>query len=48
MIATLDQKNGQVSLTSLPRDTIVDNGEAVPKLNSVYALAGCGDAGAMR
>ncbi len=46
MIATLDQKNGQVSLTSLPRDTIVDNGEAVPKLNSVYALAGCGDAGA--
>ena len=46
MIATLDQKNGQVSLTSLPRDTIVDNGEAVPKLNGVYALAGCGDAGA--
>ena len=27
-------------------DTIMDNGEAVPKLNSVYALAGCGDAGA--
>ncbi len=46
MIATLDQKNGQISLTSLPRDTIVDNGEAVPKLNGVYALAGCGDAGA--
>ena len=46
MIATLDQKNGQVSLTSLPRDTIVDNGQAVPKLNGVYALAGCGDTGA--
>ena len=46
MIATLDQKNGQVSLTSLPRDTIVDNGQAVPKLNGVYAIAGCGDAGA--
>ena len=46
MIATLDQKNGQISLTSIPRDTIVDNGEAVPKINGVYAIAGCGDAGA--
>lgn len=46
MIATLDQKNGQISLTSLPRDTIVDNGQAVPKLNGVYAIAGCGEAGA--
>lgn len=46
MIATLDQKNGQVSLTSLPRDTIVDNGQSVPKLNGVYGLAGGGAAGA--
>ena len=46
MIATLDLKNGTVCLTSLPRDTIVDNGEWVPKLNGVYGLAGGGEAGA--
>jgi LCP family protein required for cell wall assembly len=46
MIASLDQKNGTISLTSLPRDTIVDNGQAVPKLNGVYGLAGGGEAGA--
>jgi LCP family protein required for cell wall assembly len=46
MIASLDQENGTVSLTSLPRDTIVDNGQAVPKLNGVYGLAGGGEAGA--
>lgn len=46
MIATLDSKNGSISLTSVPRDTIVSNGEAVPKLNGVYGLAGGGAAGA--
>lgn len=46
MLATLDQKNGTISLTSLPRDTIVDNGEWVPKLNGVYGLAGGGAEGA--
>ena len=46
MIATLDETNGTISLTSLPRDTIVDNGEWVPKLNGVYGLAGGGEAGA--
>ena len=46
MIATIDQKGGSVSLTSIPRDTIVDNGETVPKLNGVYGIAGTGDAGA--
>jgi LCP family protein required for cell wall assembly len=46
MIASLDQENGTISLTSLPRDTIVDNGQAVPKLNGVYGLAGGGEAGA--
>lgn len=45
MIATLDQVNGDISLTSLPRDTIVNNGQAVPKLNGVYGLAGGGEAG---
>lgn len=44
MIATLD--GGSVSLTSLPRDTIVSNGEYVPKLNGVYGIAGGGAAGA--
>lgn len=46
MIATLDQEQGSISLTSLPRDTIVDNGEYVPKLNGVYGIAGGGEAGA--
>ena len=46
MIATLDPDGGTVTLTSIPRDTIVDNGEAVPKLNGVYGLAGGGKAGA--
>lgn len=45
MIATLDQKNGTISLTSLPRDTIVDNGQTVPKLNGVYGIAGGGENG---
>ena len=46
MILTLDEKNGSLAITSLPRDTIVDNGEYVPKLNGVYGLAGGGEAGA--
>lgn len=46
MIATMDLNSGDISLTSVPRDTIVNNGEAVPKLNGVYGLAGGGDAGA--
>ena len=46
MIASLDQKNGTCALTSIPRDTIVDSGESVPKINGVYGHAGCGDAGA--
>lgn len=45
MLATLDTKNGGISLTSIPRDTIVANGEAVPKINGVYAVAGGGEAG---
>ena len=45
MIATIDSKQG-VSLTSVPRDTIVDNGEYVPKLNGVFGLHGGGDRGA--
>ena len=46
MILSLDEKNGALSITSLPRDTIVDNGEYVPKLNGVFGLVGGGEAGA--
>ncbi len=46
MIATLDLTERRIALTSLPRDTIVDNGEWVPKLNGVYGLAGGGEEGA--
>lgn len=46
MILSLDEKNGTLAITSLPRDTIVDNGEYVPKLNGVFGLAGGGEAGA--
>lgn len=46
MIATLDSKGKAVSLTSIPRDTIVSNGEYVPKLNGVYGLHGGGERGA--
>ena len=46
MLLSLDEKNSTVSLTSLPRDTIVDNGASVPKLNGVYGIAGGGTEGA--
>lgn len=46
MILSLDEENGSLAITSLPRDTIVDNGEYVPKLNGVFGLAGGGEAGA--
>ena len=43
MLLSVDQKNRSVSLTSLPRDTLLENGN---KLNSVYILNGCGEDGA--
>ncbi|MDD6022809.1 MAG: LCP family protein [Oscillospiraceae bacterium] len=46
MIATLDRENDTIALTSIPRDTIVDNGQAVPKINGVYGIAGGGASGA--
>ena len=46
MIFTLDVNEKTVALTSLPRDTIVDSDEWVPKLNAVYGSAGGGEAGA--
>lgn len=45
MLVTLDSQNGVIGLTSIPRDTIVANGQAVPKINGVYGLAGGGEAG---
>lgn len=45
IMASMDTKAGTVSLTSLPRDTIVDNGQAVPKLNGVFGLGGGGETG---
>lgn len=36
MLLTLDQPNGTASLVSVPRDTLVNGGYAVPKINSVY------------
>ena len=46
MILTLDTNAKTLALTSLPRDTIVDTDEWVPKLNAVYGSAGGGEAGA--
>lgn len=44
MIATLDSQEGDVTLTSIPRDTIVD--EYTPKINAVYGEGGGGHSGA--
>lgn len=46
MMATLNPAEGEVNLTSIPRDTIVDNGASVPKINGVFAMAGGGEEGA--
>lgn len=45
MLATLDTENDSISLTTIPRDTIVANGQAVPKINGVYGIAGGGETG---
>lgn len=45
MLLFLDGKNGRVNLLSLPRDTYVQGGYAVPKLNSVYGANGGGEEG---
>ena len=46
MIATLGGPGGTLSLTSLPRDCIVDMGGWTMKLNGVYGYYGGGDEGA--
>ena len=45
MMMTLDRSRG-ASLTTIPRDTIVDSGDWVPKLNAVFADEGGGRDGA--
>jgi len=36
MLLTVDQPNEMLSLVSIPRDTLVNGGYSVPKINSVY------------
>lgn len=45
MIGRIDVKNHTVALLSIPRDTLISGTYVVPKINSVYAGAGCGEKG---
>ena len=45
MIARLDTVNDSVALMSIPRDTMIELNGRVAKLNSVYGVYGCGQAG---
>ena len=45
MIGRIDVKNHTVALLSIPRDTLISGTYLVPKINSVYAGAGCGEKG---
>ena len=45
MIGRIDVKNHTVALLSIPRDTLISGTYSVPKINSVYAGAGCGEKG---
>lgn len=45
MLLTLDQPNRSISLVSIPRDTLVNGGYTVPKINSVYGANNGGDEG---
>ena len=45
MLFFVDQSTGEAGLLSLPRDTLVSGGYSVPKLNSAYGWAGCGEDG---
>lgn len=37
MLLTVDRSKGSLSLVSIPRDTLVNGGYSVPKINTVYA-----------
>ena len=45
MIGRMDVKNHTVALLSIPRDTLIDCDYTVPKINSVYGMAGRGERG---
>lgn len=38
MLLTVDRPAGKLSLVSIPRDTLVNGGYTVPKINTVYAV----------
>ena len=45
LVANLNTKTKAVSLMSIPRDTYITGGYAIPKMNSVYGAAGQGERG---
>ena len=45
MLLTVDRPAGSLSLVSIPRDTLVNGGYAVPKINTVYAANNGGEEG---
>ena len=45
MLLYMDSDGGILGLLSIPRDTLVYGGYSVPKINSAYGWAGCGEAG---
>ncbi len=45
IIARLDANEHTVAMMSIPRDTLINGGYAVPKLNSVYGANGKGEQG---
>ena len=45
MLLTVDLPGGKVSLVSIPRDTLVNGGYTVPKINTVYAANSGGQEG---
>lgn len=44
----LDNRSGEMSMMSLPRDTYTSADMSVPKLNGIYGVAGCGEQGMER
>lgn len=45
MLLNINSLSGQVNLVSIPRDTLVNGGYSVPKINSAYGWAGEGKSG---
>lgn len=45
MLCTIDTKAERISLLSIPRDTLVNDSYAVPKINGTYGVYGSGEKG---